>query len=146
MKLQIHTLKPTAGSQHRKKVVGRGIGSGHGKMCCRGGKGQTARSGGSRGIQRRSFKFVMQSTPKLRGFRSLAEHAIEVYLSDLDQKYSDGETVDIKTLKEKSLIGTNAKSVKLLSKGDLKKKLILVGIKCTKVAAEKVKTAGGEIR
>jgi len=146
MKLQVHTLKPTPGSQHRKKVVGRGNASGHGTMACRGGKGQTARSGGSRGIQRRSFKFVMQSTPKLRGFNSQFTRCAEVYLSDLEKAYNAGDTVDLKTLKEKVLIGTNAKTAKILNKGELKKKLIVVGIKATKVAVEKIKAVGGEIK
>lgn len=146
MKLQIHTLKPAAGSQHRAKVVGRGNASGHGTMACRGGKGQTARSGGTRGIARRSFKFVMQSTPKLRGFKSMYEHDAEVYLSDLEKAFAAGETVDVKTLKEKALVNVNAKSVKLLNKGELKKKLKISGLKFTKAAGEKVAAAGGEIK
>jgi len=146
MKLQVHTLKPAHGTKHSSKRVGRGNASGHGTNACRGGKGQTARSGGSRGIQRRSFKFVMQSTPKLRGFHSMNTKPAEVYLSDLEAKYKDGETVDISTLKEKKLIGKNIKTVKILNKGELKKKLVVSGIKCTKIAAEKITSAGGEVK
>ncbi|MBU1613035.1 MAG: 50S ribosomal protein L15 [bacterium] len=146
MKLQVHTLKPAAGSKHRKKIVGRGNASGHGTTSCRGGKGQTARSGGTRGIQRRSFKFVMQSTPKLRGFTSMHKKGAEIYLSDLEKAFNAGDTVDIKTLKEKGLISNNAKCGKILSKGELKKKLIIVGIISSKQAAEKIKAAGGEIK
>lgn len=146
MQLQVHTLKPANGTKHAVKRVGRGNASGHGTTACRGGKGQTARSGGSRGIQRRSFKFVMQSTPKLRGFRSLNTKPAEVYLSDLEAKFKDGETVDLNTLREKKLIGLNVMAAKILNKGELKKKLVVSGVKYTKVAGEKIINAGGEIK
>ncbi len=146
MSLQIHNLKPACGAKKKNKRVGRGNASGHGTTACRGGKGQTARSGGSRGIQRRSFKFVMQSTPKLRGFHSMYKKSSEVYLGDLEAKYQAGETVDLNSLKERGLVGVNAKSAKILNKGDLKKKLMVVGLKYTKVAGEKIKAAGGELK
>ncbi len=146
MKLQAHTLKPAAGAKHRRKIVGRGNASGHGTMSCRGGKGQTARSGGSRGIQRRAFKFLMQSTPKLRGFHSLHDKPTEVYLSDLQKAFNAGETVDLLALQAKNLVSVNAKQAKILDKGELKKNLVVSGIKCTKSAAEKIKAAGGEVK
>ncbi|MDO8499934.1 MAG: 50S ribosomal protein L15 [bacterium] len=146
MKLQVHLLKPAHGAKHKVKRIGRGNASGHGTYATRGGKGQTARSGGSRGIQRRAFKFQMQSTPKLRGFHSQYARDAEVYLSDLESKYAEGETVDLKSLKAKALVGVNAKVVKILNKGVLNKKLTVVGIATTKVAAEKIKAVGGEVK
>jgi large subunit ribosomal protein L15 len=146
MQLQVHTIKPARGSKHSKKRIGRGNASGHGTYSTRGGKGQTARSGGSRGLQIKAFKRLMQSTPKLRGFRSLAEKPVEVYLKDLEKEYKAGETVDLGTLKEKGLVSCNAKSAKIVSKGDLTKKLLIVGIKATQPVANKIKSLGGEIK
>lgn len=146
MTLQVHSLKSAVGSKHRVKRVGRGNASGHGTMSTRGGKGQTARSGGTRGIQRRSFKFQMQSTPKLRGFHSQYVPDSEVNLSDLEAKFASGDTVDLKALKTKHLINFTAKSAKILNKGELKKNLLVVGVMASKGAAEKIKAVGGEIK
>lgn len=146
MQLQAHTLKSACGTRRAGKRIGRGNASGHGTSSCRGGKGQTARSGGSRGIQRRSFKFVMQATPKLRGFHSMNTRPAEVRLSDMEREYKDGETVDLNTLKQKKLVRLNVKMAKILDKGELKKKLIVIGVKATKSAAEKIISAGGEVK
>lgn len=81
--LTINNLKPAVGSKHCPKKVGRGNASGHGTYSCRGGKGQTARSGGGRGLKLRGFKALMQSTPKLGGFRSLNLKPATIALSVL---------------------------------------------------------------
>lgn len=126
--------------------MGRGNASGHGTSSTRGGKGQTARSGGSRGTARRGFKFQLQSTPKLRGFTSLANRPAEVYLSDLEKTFQNGDTVNLASLKEKKLVSVNTLSAKILSTGDIAKKLVVEGLKLTASAAEKIKAAGGEIK
>ncbi len=144
--LSIHTLKPAARSKHAPKRVGRGNASGHGTTATRGGKGQTARSGGGRGNQARSFKRLLQSTPKLRGFSSFRAKPAEVYLNDLEAKFATGEIVTVAALLEKKLIPTNAKAAKVLNSGELKKKLTFSGILFTKTAKEKVTAVGGEIK
>lgn len=144
--LQVHTIKAARGAKHSHKRVGRGNASGHGTSSTRGGKGQTARSGGSRGLRLKAFKDLMQSTPKLRGFKSLSVRPSEVYLSSIDKKFNAGETVDLNTLKEKTLISINAKSAKIVSTGDITKKIIVSGLAITKGAAEKITKAGGEVK
>jgi large subunit ribosomal protein L15 len=144
--LQAHTLKPARGAKHRTKKVGRGNASGHGTSSGRGGKGQTARSGGSRGSQRLGFKFLLQSTPKLRGFKSIHTKPAEVYFDVLEKNFSDGDTVSVATLKEKKLISRDAEAAKILSSGNLTKKLIVSGVLSSKGAAEKIKSLGGEIK
>lgn len=144
--LQPHTLKPAHGSKRAKKNIGRGNASGHGTSSTRGGKGQTARSGGSRGLKRLSFKFQMLSTPKLRGFRSIHAKPSEIYLSDLEKHFNAGDTVTIEVLKEKNLIGASVMTAKVLNSGELKKKLVLQGVGATKGAMEKIKAAGGEVK
>ncbi len=144
--LQPHTLKPTHGSKHRVKRIGRGNASGHGTSSTRGGKGQTARSGGSRGLKRLGFKALMQQTPKLRGFHSHYQKPSEVYLSELSKHFQTGDHITVATLKEKKLLGTNAMTAKIIGSGELSKKFIVEGIGATKNAAEKIKAAGGEIK
>ncbi len=146
MSLHVHTIKPAKGSKRGRKVLGRGNASGHGAFSTRGGKGQTARSGGSRGTQRRGFKFQLQSTPKLRGFTSPNIKPAEVYLSDLEKGFKEGETVTLASLKEKKLVSARSKAAKILSTGDIAKKLVVEGIACTASAAEKIKAVGGEIK
>lgn len=143
--LQAHTLKSARGSTHRRKVVGRGNASGHGTTGGRGGKGQTARSGGSRGLKLKAFKQFMQSVPKLRGFHTIATKPAEVYLSDLEQKFSDRDTITVAALKDKNLVGANVKAAKVVNTGELKKKLVVKGLLTTKGAAEKILAAGGTV-
>jgi large subunit ribosomal protein L15 len=146
MSLHVHTISPARGAKSPRKLVGRGNASGHGTTAGRGGKGQTARSGGSSGTVRRGFKFQLQSTPKLRGFSSLNTKPSEIYLSDLENKFKDGEVVNLSSLKEKNLVNAYTKTAKVLSTGSLTKKLVLEGITCTKGAAEKIKAVGGEVK
>lgn len=144
--MQPHTLTPAYGSKRRKKMVGRGNASGHGTSSTRGGKGQTARSGGSRGLLLKAFKQQMQATPKLRGFTSLTKKVPEVYLSDLEKQFQNGETVDLAALKTKHIVSTNDRKVKIVATGELSKKLVVVGVPMSKGAAEKIKAVGGEIK
>ncbi len=144
--LQPHTIKAAKGAKHRVKRVGRGDASGHGKSATRGGKGQTARSGGQRGNQARSFKRLLQSTPKLRGFTSFKIRPSEVYLEDLEKHFAAGDLITIAALQEKHLIPPTAKAAKILNSGTVSKKFKLEGIKTTKAALEKITAAGGEVK
>lgn len=146
MALSIHTLKPAAGSRHRVKRIGRGNASGHGTTSTRGGKGQTARSGGSRGLKMKGFKFLLQSTPKLRGFKSPRVRPAEVYLSEIEKNFDAGATVDLAALKAKRIIGKNAGAAKIVLTGELTRKVIVSGIACSRGAADRIKAAGGEIK
>ncbi len=144
--LQAHTITSAPGARRGPKKIGRGNASGHGTSSTRGGKGQTARSGGTRGLLKKSFKFLLQSTPKLRGFTSLRKKSAEVYLGDLEKHFQDGETVDVAALKEKNLIHENDKKAKVLNTGTISKKLVISGLMVTKAVAEKIKAVGGEVR
>ncbi len=146
MKLAVHTIKPAKGAKHAPKRIGRGNASGHGTYSTRGGKGQTARAGGSHRLRLKAFKRMMQSTPKLRGFKSRFNKPSEVYLSDLEKHFNDGAVINLSGLKEKKIIGARDLSAKILLKGDLTKKLIVEGVACTKSAKEAIEKAGGEIK
>lgn len=146
MTLAIHNLKPAAGSKHSKKRVGRGNASGHGTYSGHGGKGQTARSGGGKGLKIKAFKKQMQATPKLGGFKSLNVKPAEIYLSDLEMKFNVGDKVTLESLREKNLIKAKIRAAKILGTGALTKKLIVEGVRCTVAAAEAVKKVGGEVK
>lgn len=143
--LQVHTISAASGSRHRVKRIGRGNASGHGTSSTRGGKGQTARSGGSRGLKNLGFRRLMQSAPKLRGFKSLQEKPTTVYFTDLEKHFTAGDTVDLAALKTKKIITLNTATVKLVDSGTLTKKLV-VAIPCSKGAIEKIKAVGGEVK
>lgn len=146
MALSIHTLQPAPGSRHRGKRVGRGNASGHGTTSTRGGKGQTARSGGSRGLKMKGFKTLLQSTPKLRGFKSPRVRPAEVYLSEIEKNFDAGATVDLAALQTKHIVSKNARAAKIVLTGELTKKVIVVGLACSQGAAGRIKAAGGEIK
>jgi large subunit ribosomal protein L15 len=144
--LQPHTISSSKGSRHAPKRVGRGNASGHGTSATRGGKGQTARSGGSRGLNRLGFKHILQATPKLRGFKSIHTKPQEVSLDKLEKHYNAGETVSLETLKEKGLVHEAARAAKILNTGALTKKLTISGVLYTKGAGDKLKAVGGEVK
>jgi len=146
MPLQPNTIKSAAGSRRHRKMRGRGNASGHGNYSGHGGKGQTARSGGSRGLRLKAFRRLMQSTPKLGGFKSLNTKPTEVYLRDLEKHFSAGNEVNLKTLQEAGLVKDLAKAAKILNTGEITKALNIVGIPCTKIAKEKIEKAGGSVK
>ncbi len=146
MTLRAHTLKPAPGARHSLKRVGRGNASGHGNYSGHGGKGQTARSGGNAGLKLKGFKMLLQSTPKLRGFKSLSNKPRTLTLTDLEKNFNEGEVVTIATLREKKVVGKTVSAVKVVNTGELKKKLVLEGIKTTKTVMEKITSLGGEVK
>jgi large subunit ribosomal protein L15 len=124
------------------KRVGRGISAGRGKTAGRGTKGQKARTGASAkpGFAGGSNP-LMQKLPKLPGFRSHRVPAETVYTGQLERV--KGATIDASTLAEAGLISSPYVSVKLLSNGDLKKKVTVKLSAASQSAIETVERAGG---
>lgn len=146
---KLHDLQKHPKSTKRKKVVGRGLGSGHGTYSTRGGKGQTARTGHSKmpiGFEGGRQPLIRQ-VPKSRGFTSLNDKAIAVSISSLNV-FGDGDTVTVQALIDKGVIKTlNTRSlpkVKLL-KGEIKRKLT-VRIPASGSAKELIEKAGGVVK
>ena len=142
--MHLNTLKPGAGSQKSRKRVGRGIGSGLGKTCGRGHKGQKSRSGGS---IRRGFEGGQQPLqmrlPKF-GFNSAkARTTAEVTLSEIAKV--DGDVVDMQTLEKANMVQGTMKRAKVILSGSIDRPLTLKGIKATKGAREAIEAAGGTI-
>jgi large subunit ribosomal protein L15 len=135
----VHRLK-------RKKRVGRGPGSGHGKTSTRGSKGQWASAGsgkpksGFEGGQMPLFRRI----PK-RGFShgSWDRYYLVVNIGDLDKAFADGATVDQEALRKAGLANGPADGVRILGTGDLTKRLVVKAHHFSKSALEKIKAKGG---
>lgn len=145
MILKLHHLKPSAGSKHRPKRVGRGDASGHGTFSGRGSKGQKSRTGGTRRLQQKGLRRLLLATPKLRGFKSLYPKPAIINLEALEAKFRDGDKISPQILKEKGIIGKIEAGVKILGNGELTKKLEIVGCQASQSAKEKIEKAGGTI-
>lgn len=141
----LHELKAPRGSRKRRKIVGRGSASGHGKTSCRGQKGQNARSG--RGILytlEGGQMPLIRRIPKL-GFRSRRPIVYQlVKLSSLE-RFKQGTIVDLPLLKEHGLIHRISQPVKILLTGEITRPLTLKVNSISKRAQEKIIKAGGKI-
>lgn len=145
--MKLHELKPKKGSKHKRKKVGRGLGSGHGTYSTRGIKGQKARSGSKR---KPSFEggrtSLLRQVPKKRGFKSIYEKPEIVNIFNLEKRFKNGDNIDKKELLKAGLISSEEKKVKILGDGEIKKKLKVTADLFSKSAEEKIKKAGGEVK
>lgn len=142
--MDLNKLKPNKGATHRKKRVGRGIGSGHGKTSTRGEKGQTSRSGDSKMPARfegGQTPFIMR-IPK-RGFKNpnKKEYAV-INLKTLEMRFNEADEVTPDRLVEVGLI-KKGDCVKILGQGDLTKKLTVKAHAFSTSAKEKIESVGG---
>ena len=142
--MQLNTLKPGAGSRSPSKRVGRGMGSGTGKTCGRGHKGQKSRSGGR---VRPGFEGGQQPLqmrlPKF-GFNSAkARITAEVTLSEVGSV--EAEVIDVQALIDADLLKGTMKRAKVILSGKIERAVCLKGIKATKGARAAIEAAGGSI-
>ncbi|GAA05165.1 MULTISPECIES: 50S ribosomal protein L15 [Photobacterium] len=142
--MRLNTLSPAAGSKPSAKRVGRGIGSGLGKTCGRGHKGQKSRSGGS---VRPGFEGgqmpLKQRLPKF-GFTSRKSLVTaEVRLAELAKV--EGDVVSLETLKAANVITKDVKFVKVVLSGEIARSVTVKGLRVTKGAKAAIEAAGGKI-
>ena len=143
--MKLGTLKPPDGSQRRKKRVGRGIGSGHGKTACRGTKGQRSTSG--RGISPgfEGGQMPLQRRVPKRGFTNIFKKKfVVVNLNDLN-RFEANTIVDVETLRKAGLVKKVYDGVKILGRGKIAIPLTLRVHRVSKGAAEKIVAAQGKI-
>ncbi|AKL98689.1 50S ribosomal protein L15 [Endomicrobium proavitum] len=140
----LNNLKPAEGSKHRKKIVGRGVGSGHGRTSTRGSKGQKARSGdGSKKIGFEGGQMpILRRMPK-RGFNNPFRKEYEVVNVERLNKFDANAEVTGVELKKAGIV-SKGKLVKILGVGDLKKALTVKAAAFSKSALDKIKAAGGK--
>lgn len=144
--MDLSDLKPAVGSKHSKKRVGRGEGSGTGVTSGRGHKGQQSRSGYSRKRGFEGGQMPLHRRAPKRGFHNpfRVEYAV-VNLDTLDERFELGTLVTPDILRERGIIRTNSKLVKVLARGDVSKKFTVHAHKFSGKAAEKITAAGGSV-
>ncbi|MBV1774880.1 50S ribosomal protein L15 [Burkholderiaceae bacterium DAT-1] len=142
--MELNTIKPAAGAKHASKRVGRGIGSGLGKTCGRGHKGQKSRAGGFHKVGFEGGQMPLQRRLPKRGFKSLtAGNTVELRVGDLNALPVD--EADVLVLKQVGLVPQTAKAVKLILAGELTKAVKLRGVLATKGARAALEAAGGSL-
>lgn len=143
--MDLNTLAPTPGARKTAKRVGRGIGSGLGKTCGRGHKGQKSRAGGFHKIGFEGGQMPLQRRLPKVGFNSrIGHYTAQIRLHEL-AGLTDAEVIDIQVLKEHGLISKQMKRVKVFASGDIQRPLVLKGIKVSKGARERIEHAGGRV-
>jgi large subunit ribosomal protein L15 len=147
----LHNLKPKPGSKRPRKRIGRGEGSGLGKTSGRGHKGAGSRSGaktkanyegGQNPIHMRMRKLRGPHMKKSMPFENFRTKTQPVNLADLEERFDDGAEVTVESLKEKGL-ATRKDPVKILARGEVKKKLTVRAHAFSAAAKEKIEAAGG---
>lgn len=142
--MQLNNIKSSSGSTHASKRVGRGAGSGIGKTCGRGHKGQHARSGGYHKVGFEGGQMPLQRRVPKFGFTSLVgRYTAKVRLSELN--HIDADIVNLKALKDANVVTKNIRHVKIYLAGDLKKSVKISGLKLTKGAMKALIAAGGQV-
>ncbi len=142
--MQLNTLKPAEGSTSVRKRVGRGQGSGWGKMGGRGHKGQKSRSGGMPKVGFEGGQMPLQKRLPKVGFSSRkSAYATEIRLDVLVK--IDAEVIDLASLKAADIIGEKIKVVKVVRSGELTKAVKLSGIKATAGAKAAIEAVGGTV-
>jgi len=140
----LNTIKPAAGSKKAAKRVGRGIGSGFGKTCGRGHKGQKSRSGGMPKIGFEGGQMPIQRRLPKIGFTSAKKRLTsEVRLNELVGLSADTITVDV--LIEANIVPEFTKRVKVILSGEITTAVSLKGISATAGAAKAIEAAGGSL-
>jgi len=142
--MKLNSLKPAKGSKSTRKRVGRGIGSGLGKTCGRGHKGQKSRSGGFRKVGFEGGQMPLQRRLPKVGFNSRKKLVTaEVRLHELG--LVSGNVVSLDTLKEANIVSKNTLYAKIILSGQIDKAVTVKGLKVTKGAREAIEANGGKI-
>ncbi|MGI5058465.1 50S ribosomal protein L15 [Treponema pectinovorum] len=141
-------LSAPEGANKKKRIVGRGSSSGRGTTAGKGNKGQQSRSGGKTYIGFEGGQMPLYRRIAHRGFSNypFKKEFVVVNTVLLEQKYSDGETVNKETLVAKGLIAKVDSLVKILGTGNLTKKLTVDVDKVSASAKTKIESAGGSVK
>ena len=143
--MMIHEITAQVGAHKKRKRVGRGESSGHGKTSTRGTKGSGARTGGEIPFGTEGGNLPLFRRLPKRGFNNNyhRQRFNIVNVGDLQEHFDAGATVDASALIAKGLVRDERYPVKILGDGDLSKKLNVVAGRFTKQASEKITKAGG---
>ncbi len=142
--MHLNTLQPAPGSKKKSKRLGRGIGSGKGKTCGRGHKGQRARAGGYHKVGFEGGQMPLQRRVPKSGFcsrQSLSRE--EIYLSDLNKVESD--TIDLAVLINAGVVRSNTKDVKIIASGEINRAITVRGVNVSAGARKAIEAAKGKV-
>jgi|TARA_B100000959_G_scaffold240458_1_gene261692 large subunit ribosomal protein L15 len=143
--MKLNTIKPALGEKSSRKRIGRGMGSGLGKTCGRGHKGQQSRSGGFTKIGFEGGQMPLQRRLPKVGFTSrISRTTSQVTLSQLDRLTETDINIDV--LKQNNLVTKNISRVKVILSGEIKRAVNLTDIKATKGAKAAIEAAKGTIK
>jgi len=144
--MRLEDLKPTPGSRHKPKRVGRGHGSGLGKTSGRGHKGQKSRSGGGVRPGFEGGQTPIYRRLPMKGFKNInKKHYCVLNLRFLEEKFQANQEVTPELLIEKGFVKKIMDGIKILGDGELSKPLVVKAHAFSKKAAEKIEAAGGRI-
>ncbi len=143
----IGQMKAPEGANKKKTIVGRGVAS-KGRSCGRGHDGQNSRSGGGVRIGFEGGQMPLYRRLARRGFSNhpfKTEYQV-VSLTAIDAKFEEGAVVNLEALKKVNLIKGHTTKAKILSNGEINKKVTIEGLKVSASAVEKITAAGGEVK
>lgn len=143
--MRLDSLKPGAGARKTAKRVGRGPGSGLGKTCGRGVKGQTSRSGGYHKVGFEGGQMPLQRRLPKRGFNSAKAGLRDEVRLDALAKLA-GEAITLDVLKKARLVSNSAQLVKIIKAGDLEVAVNVEGVPATAGARAAIEAAGGSVK
>lgn len=142
--MKLNQLTATPGSTKERKRIGRGYGAGTGKTAGKGHKGQKARAGHGQRPGFEGGQMPLQRRIPKRGFNNIfAKEIVSVNVGTLN-KFEDGAAVDAAALIEAGIIKKSCDGVKILSNGELKKKLTIKANAFSEAAKAKIEAAGGK--
>lgn len=143
--MNLGELKPPEGSRKKRKRVGRGVGSGHGKTACKGAKGQNARAGRGTKAGFEGGQMPLQRRLPKRGFRPLEKKQFTLlHIKDLN-RFPKDTVVGPELLQQSGLLKREGEKVKLLSDGELEHPLTVRVHVASKAALKKIEAASGRI-
>ncbi|MCY4428426.1 MAG: 50S ribosomal protein L15 [Halieaceae bacterium] len=142
--MRLNSLSPAPGSRKNAKRVGRGVGSGYGKTCGRGHKGQKSRSGGNIKPGFEGGQMPLQKRLPKYGFSSrVARTTAQVCLGELNRV--EAEVIDLQALKAASLVKAATLRARIFLSGELNRAVTVKGLTVTSGAREAIERAGGKI-
>ena len=143
--MQLNNLRPAEGSKRSNKRVGRGIGSGWGKTCARGHKGQKSRSGGFHKVGFEGGQMPLQRRlPKVGFISRKAATRAEVRLHELARVNAD--VIDLEALINAGIVASNTEKVKVIASGEITKAVQLKDVNVTPGARKLIEAAGGKVQ
>lgn len=142
--MRLNDIRPTKGARVDRKRVGRGQGSGIGKTCGRGVKGQKSRSGGFHKVGFEGGQMPLQRRVPKRGFRSRkALVTDQIRLDEL--KKVEADVIDLEALRAAGLISANVRFAKVFVGGEISKAVTLKGIRVSAGAKTAIEAVGGKV-